>query len=111
MEILENIKEIRLKLGYSQEYVAAKLNTTQGSYAMIERGERHLRYSTLIELSNIFNMDIINVIIYPNTYELIDKNKPAQKFKTSITIELPENKKDTVLKFLLGETYKEIYKL
>jgi transcriptional regulator with XRE-family HTH domain len=40
LQILENIKKIRKEKGYSQEYIASKLEMTQSGFAQIERGER-----------------------------------------------------------------------
>ena len=54
--INNNIRKIRQLKGYSQEYVADKLNLSQGGYGRIERGEVKVKMETLEKLSEIFGM-------------------------------------------------------
>ena len=66
--ILKNIKEIRTKLSYSQEYTASQLGIEQVSYGLIENGKRKLRYETLEQIALIFRMNVIDIITYPDIY-------------------------------------------
>ncbi|NJK87302.1 MAG: helix-turn-helix transcriptional regulator [Bacteroidales bacterium] len=66
--ILKNIFQIRSKLGLSQEYVANQLQMKQSGYAMIENGQRELKFSTLSRIAIVFNMDVIDVIKFPERF-------------------------------------------
>lgn len=55
-----NLKKLREKRGFTQEYVATKLqlggcNVTRSSVAKIEVGQRHLYPDEILVLKNIFN--------------------------------------------------------
>lgn len=56
----KNLKKLREKRGFTQEYVATKLqlggcDVTRSSVAKIEVGQRHLYPDEIIVLKNIFN--------------------------------------------------------
>lgn len=59
--INNNIRKIRQLRGYSQEYVADKLNLTQGGYGRIERGEVKVKMETLEKLSVIFEIPVWDI--------------------------------------------------
>ena len=55
-----NVKKLREKRGFTQEYVATKLqlggcDVTRSSVAKIEVGQRHVYPDEIIVLKNIFN--------------------------------------------------------
>lgn len=56
----KNLKKLREKRGFTQEYVATKLqlggcDITRSSVAKIEVGQRHVYPDEIIVLKNIFN--------------------------------------------------------
>jgi transcriptional regulator with XRE-family HTH domain len=66
--ILENIAKIRKNKGFSQDYFASQLDMKQSGYALIEKGERGLQYELLLQIAVVFEMDIIDIITYPEVY-------------------------------------------
>ena len=59
-KIGKNLKKLREKRGFTQEYVATKLqlggcDVTRSSVAKIEVGQRHVYPGEIIVLKNIFN--------------------------------------------------------
>ena len=109
--IHNNIKSLRNKLGYSQEYVAKQLNMTQSGYGYIEDGKRELKYRMLYDIAEVLNINIIDLITYPDKYEKINSdninvaNEPISMYgnsdpKISLSIEIPENKKQEIFKIL-----------
>ena len=56
------IKKIRELKNYSQEYVADKLGLSTRAYSKIETGETQLTINRLNELSEIFEVDPIEVL-------------------------------------------------
>ena len=76
--ILENIIKIREIKGFSQEYVAEKIGIKQSGFGLIERGERKLDYEKLAQIALIFEMDIIDIITFPNKY-ILEKSNDCPK--------------------------------
>lgn len=105
-EILKNIAIIRKKLGYSQEYLASKIGMEQPGYALIERGERGLSVSRLLQIANAFNLNVIDIILH-NVEDKYIKEKDSE-VKAQLTIELKADKRDQVLKLVFGENNLEI---
>lgn len=110
-DLLKNIYQIRSKLGFSQEYMASQLGIKQSGYAMIEKGSRELKYSTLSQIAIVFKMDVIDVIKYPEKYASISQNRVSTgDIKAILQIELSKDKKDQVLKLVFGDNNLEILK-
>ncbi len=106
--ILNNIKQIRLKKGLSQENMANLLNIEQASYGLIENGKRKLRYETLEQIAICFKLNVIDVITFPEKWSVIDQNKTQEPVEAIIQIKLQSDKKDQVLKLIFGENNLEI---
>ncbi len=110
-KILENIKEIRTKLSYSQEFMGNKLSKEQASYGLIENGKRKLKYETLEQIAIIFNMNVIDIITYPDVYVKRDEVlADHESIKATLQIELKKEKKDKVLELIFGDSNLEMLK-
>lgn len=105
--ILQQIKSIRTEIGYSQEYVANKMDMEQSGYALIEKGKRKLKYEQLEQIAIIFNMNVIDVITYPEKYVPLNKAK-EDPVEAILQIKLNGNKKEQVLSLVLGDNHLEI---
>ena len=103
-QILANIIAIRNKKGFSQDYMASKIGLKQSGYGLIERGERRLQVATLIQIALAFDMHIVDIILYPNTFV----SSADDDIKASLTVELRKDKKDQVLKLVFGDHNLEI---
>lgn len=57
-KILLKIRNRRQELNYSQEYIAMRLNISQGSYNKLENGITNLNLKQLKDLSEILKFDI-----------------------------------------------------
>jgi transcriptional regulator with XRE-family HTH domain len=110
-DILDNIAKIRKSKGFSQDYLASKLGMKQAGYGLIENGERGLQYEVLLQIAIVFEMDVIDIITYPNKY--IDSNSILKDNfsideKVVLQIELKKEKKEQVMKLVFGENNLEI---
>lgn len=109
--LLKNIYQIRSKLGLSQEYMASQLGIKQSGYAMIEKGSRELKYSTLSQIAIVFKMDVVDVIKYPEKYTSVSQSSvTSNDIKAVLQIELSKDKKEQVLKMIFGDNNLEILK-
>lgn len=55
--IRKNIRKYRMLRGYSQEYMAHRLNISQFAYHKIESGRTTLKVSVLIKIGKILDID------------------------------------------------------
>lgn len=62
MAIHEKIKEIRKIKGFTQEYMAEKLDIVVSTYAGMENGTGKLDWGKLKEVAKIFDIDIVQLI-------------------------------------------------
>lgn len=70
-KIGENLRVIREKLGFTQDYVATKLqlfgcDVTRSALAKIEVGQRHLYPDEIICLKKILNVDFEDIFDLKN---------------------------------------------
>jgi transcriptional regulator with XRE-family HTH domain len=104
--ILKNIAKIRKSKGFSQEYFANKLGMKQSGYALIEKGDRGLQYELLLQIAEVFEMDVIDIIVFPKKYvdadSIVLESTPKSE-RVSITFEVSPNKRDYLLKMILGD--------
>ncbi|RDF10187.1 XRE family transcriptional regulator [Haemophilus paraphrohaemolyticus] len=66
MGMHDKIRMMREFRQLSQEDMAEKMNMSPSGYAKIERGETRLQYDKLVQIAQIFNM---------NLSELVDENR------------------------------------
>jgi transcriptional regulator with XRE-family HTH domain len=92
--VLRNIATIRNTKGFTQDYVATKLGMKQAGYALIEKGQRGLQFESLEQIAIIFDMDILDIITYPDKFE----KKGSQNQFTKVLVEL-EVSTDEFIKF------------
>ena len=62
MNIGENIKQLRGKLGLTQEVLAVKLEMNRSSLVQIERGRRKVSVEELIKFSEVMNVSVDQLI-------------------------------------------------
>lgn len=55
---MTNLKELRKKLGKSQQFIADSIGIGQRSYAYYETGEREADYEALCKLADLFNVSV-----------------------------------------------------
>lgn len=89
-KILENIETIRKKKGLKQEVIAEALGIKQSAYSNYIRRESDISWSRLLQLSNIFDMDVIDVITYPVKYAPVVEECQKCKEKDKIIENLNE---------------------
>ncbi|MGA9213444.1 helix-turn-helix domain-containing protein [Kaistella sp.] len=70
--VSKNIRKYRNLKGFSQEYLAEKMNLTQSAYAKIENNDTKLTIDRLNEISKILEIDIANLLEQktPNIYNI-----------------------------------------
>jgi transcriptional regulator with XRE-family HTH domain len=102
-KVLRNIVTIRNTKGFTQDYVATKLGMKQPGYALIEKGDRGLQFDILEQIAIIFQIDMLDIITYPDKYE----KKGTQNQFTKVLVEL-EVSTDEFIKFGLKDKVLQI---
>jgi transcriptional regulator with XRE-family HTH domain len=95
MEILENIKAMRLKKGINQEIIADALSMDVGNYSRIETGKQELKVSQLADIAKVLHVEIIDLFTFPKTF--VDKEKLKQSDRISVTFEVSADNRDILL--------------
>jgi len=62
------VRTIRESQGYSQEYVAAKLELTQQAYSRIEKNPESANLKRLRQLSEVLGVSLVSLIGEDDTY-------------------------------------------
>ena len=57
-----NIRKLREKKGFSQEYVAQELGINQSTYGKLERENTKISIDRLLRISEILEEDVINLL-------------------------------------------------
>jgi transcriptional regulator with XRE-family HTH domain len=66
--IVEKIKDIRKRKGYSHEYMAHQLEMSQPAYSKIEKNETVLSVDRLFKIAEILETPVVDILdINPNT--------------------------------------------
>lgn len=102
-DILGNIKEIRLSMGFGQEYMATKLGVTQACYANWENGKRELTYNNLLRISKCLECDVVDIITHNWQNDSTEKPKAHVNEKVSITFEVDPHQRDYLLHLVMGD--------
>lgn len=102
MNIIDNIREIRLQKGITQEAVADALNVDTSVVSNIEKGKRELRVSELEKVANALGVDPIYLLTYPKKYVdssfINDQN--AAHSRVSITFEVAPERHQMLIDLL-----------
>lgn len=95
----EKLRKLRIEKDFTQDYVAKYLNMTRQGYAHYEAGLRSPDHQTLLKLSNLYHIDIGDLI--NNFTTPIDNNILQEKppYHTSVNQELHTNKKTIQLTY------------
>ncbi len=84
METYKTIKNLRERLGISQEAIAEKINLSQVTYSKIETGKRPIRESELAKIADFFNVSTDYLLGRTNfqtdTEKQADYERMAQMF-------------------------------
>ena len=111
-EVLRNIRAIRESKAISQEQMADLMKISQSQYARFERGNTKADLETVYKFCEAINFRVIDLITYPKVF--IDPsiigllNSNSKEIKATLQIELSAEKKEQVLKLVLGDNFSEI---
>ena len=107
MNVVKNIREIRLQKSISQSAIADELGVDVAVISNIEKGKRELRVSELAKIAKVLRMSVIDILTYPKIFVESTSNT-LEPVEAILQIRLQKDKKDQVLKLVFGENNLEI---
>ena len=107
MNVVRNIREIRLQKSISQSAIADELGVDVAVISNIEKGKRELRVSELEKIAKVLRMSVIDILTYPKIFVESTSNT-LEPVEAILQIRLQKDKKDQVLKLVFGENNLEI---
>lgn len=107
MNVIENIRKIRLNKGINQQVIADALNVDVAVISNIEKGKRELKVSELEIISNALEVSVLDLFTYPKKY-VEAEDSSSEPLEAILQIKLRKDKKDQVLKLVFGENNLEI---
>jgi len=92
----------------NQQVIADLLGVDVAVVSNIEKGKRDLRIGELEKISNLFGMPLVDLITYPDVYVKKDDIEAEEPIEAVLQIRLRKNKKDDVLRYILGDNNYEL---
>jgi transcriptional regulator with XRE-family HTH domain len=108
MNVVKNIIEIRKQKGINQDVIAEALSVDVSAISNIEKGKRELRVSELENIANVLGVNILYLFTYPDVYEKKEKRKDSEPIDAVLQIKIQADKKEQILKLVLGENNFEL---
>ena len=68
VNLAENINALIKEKGKTQDFVASKLGIKQGTLSQKIGQNNNIKYKTLLDISNILGVRVIDIITYPDVY-------------------------------------------
>ena len=98
----KRVKHLRELTGITQEELAKKLRISRPTISQIEKGERRTPADELLKLSEIFDVDVNELLQLEKAPEVIlEKGKKKKKVKTEIRINVPQKNLEKFKQVLL----------
>jgi transcriptional regulator with XRE-family HTH domain len=80
-DIRDRIKKIRIEKGYSQEYMADRLNISQNAYHKLEREHTRINLQKFIDISKILEIEISELINGPEYVYIFSRYYQKNRFR------------------------------
>lgn len=106
MNVIENIKKIRIEKGVTQEVLADALSVDNSVLSNIERGKRELKVSELEIIANCLGVRVIDLFTWPVRY--VEPNCENDNVEAVLQIKLKKDRKEQILKLVFGDNNLEI---
>jgi transcriptional regulator with XRE-family HTH domain len=84
--IAENVRKIRVALGYSQEFVAKKLHMSQQTYSQLERHPEETSLKRLKQLAEVLQVSLLALLGEDQTYVQTNLNQTGGNAATKMVI-------------------------
>ncbi len=108
MDVLKNIREIRIEKSINQDVIASALDVDTSAVSNIENGKRELKVSELAKIANCLGVEVLDLFTYPEKYVNIKSLKQPERI--SVTFEVSPDKREHLLRMVTGDSKLEVLK-
>lgn len=98
MNVIENIKKIRLEKGVTQLDIALALDFKESNWNKIENGKQFLKVNHLAKIADVLGVSVVDLFTYPKKY--VDSSIIQKPERISVTFEVSPDKRDILLKLV-----------
>lgn len=105
---LHNIRIIRESKGFSQEYVAKKLNITQQAYSSMEKNPDMMTLKRLNDLCKILNVNLVTLLGKDNVYVLQNSHQKDINTASQMTVNANANQEIEIYQAYVSSLKDEI---
>ena len=106
--VVENIRKIMIDRRLTQAATAECVGTSPSQFSKILNGEVQISLWQLSNFAMSVGMDIIDVFTYPDKYIKNDVDTKDDSIEAILQIRLSKDKKEEVLRLVLGDNNLEI---
>ena len=103
--VVENLRKIMRDRKLTQATMAQYAQTTPSQFSKILNGNVQISIWQLSNIATELSMNIIDLFTYPQKYVDLDSIRldSRQEVKATLTIEMGQEKKDQVFRFIFGD--------
>ncbi len=102
------IKSFRESKGYSQHYVATKLNISQQAYSAVEKNPEMATLKRLMDLSKILSVELSDIIGITNKYVLQNIGQHGGHSATQMVNNYPAQEHNELYERIISKLKEEI---
>jgi len=102
------IKSIRETKGYSQSYMAKKLNITQQAYSTIEKTPENMSLRKLYDIAELMQVELITLLGIENEYVQNNFNQHGGSAATKLVNYYNVEEKDSLYERLIIQLQEEV---
>ena len=102
------IKSMRETKGYSQSYMAKKLNITQQAYSTIEKTPENMSLRKLNDIAELMQVELITLLGIENEYVQNNYNQQGGSAATKLVNYYKDEEKDSLYERLIIQLQEEI---
>jgi transcriptional regulator with XRE-family HTH domain len=106
--ISDNIRQLRLALGYSQEYIAKQLDISQQSYSGLEKRPEKASLAQLRELAKVLKVDLITLLGEESHLIQTNINQQGGQAATQMNVRHETESKELVYKEYIADLKSQI---
>ncbi|MCL2291022.1 MAG: helix-turn-helix domain-containing protein [Bacteroidetes bacterium] len=85
IDLTKNINALIKEKGETQDFIASKLGIKQGTLSQKIGQNDKIKYKTLLDISNILGIRVIDIITYPDVYAPVKQScESCKQFRLEV---------------------------
>ncbi len=105
MDIVQNIKKIRIAKNINQDVIAMALGFDVSNWNKIENGKQQLKVNQLEKIAQVLGVNVIDIFTYPDVY--VNPATLRNGERISVTFDIPLENKANLLKMIHAKPEQE----